>query len=83
MVSLVTVGLVNFLQLAQEGHRNIKQAGFKVNGVTPGDADAAILEVPVELGFRRSFALNTHFTVIDSDRYKLILGMDILGPMDA
>ena len=83
MVSLITTGVVNFLNLAKEGHSNIKRAGFKVNGVTHGDASAAILETPLTLGFRRSLKIDSHLTIIDSPKYKLILGMDILGPMNA
>ena len=83
MVSLITTGVVNFLNLAKEGHSNIKRAGFKVNGVTQGDASAAILETPLTLGFRRSLKIDSHLTIIDSPKYKLILGMDILGPMNA
>ena len=83
MVSLITVGVVNFLGLAEHNHENIKQAGFKVNGVTSGDANAAILESPLQLGFRRTFSLVAHLTVIDSEKYKCIIGMDILGPMKA
>ena len=83
MVSLITVGLVNNLNMARAGHSNVKEAGFRVNGVTLGYAPAAILETSVHLGFRRSFHLDAHLTIIDSERYKLILGMDILGPMNA
>ena len=83
MVSLITTGVVNFFNLAKEGHSNIKRAGFKVNGVTQGDASAAILETPLTLGFRRSLKIDSHLTIIDSPKYKLILGMDILGPMNA
>ena len=83
MVSLIIVGLVNFLQLAREGHSNIKEAGFCINAVTSGEANAAILESSVQLGFRRSFRVDLHLTVIDSDKYKMILGMIVLGAMNA
>ena len=83
MVSLITTGVVNFLNLAKAGHTNVKRAGFKVNGVTQGDANAAILETPLTLGFRKSLRIDSHLTITDSPKYKLILGMDILGPMDA
>lgn len=79
-LSLITTTCARFCNLVQEGFSNVVASNLRVGGVNGNPWQTARLETTVILGSQRlaSRELPIKFALLGGDRYKIIIGMDIL-----
>lgn len=79
-LSLITTTCARFCNLVEEGFENVVASDLKVGGVNGQPWQTARLKTSVILGSQRLAAreMPIEFALLGGDRYKIIIGMDIL-----
>jgi hypothetical protein len=84
MVSVISAGLASYLNLYADDMRNVYTPSFAVKGYNESSSYMPILETPIRLGARggEERSMMAHMCILDSNGYKLIIGVDILQALD-
>ena len=79
-LSLITTTCARFCNLVSEGFENVVASDLKVGGVNGQPWQTARLKTTVILGNQRlaTREMPVEFALLGGDRYKIIIGMDIL-----
>ena len=80
-VSVISAGLAAYLNLYREDMSNVHPATFSVTGYNGTSSYMPVLETTVRLGARGGSEryISMHFCILDTNAYKLIVGVDLLN----
>ena len=83
-VTVISAGLASYLGLYERDMRNVHPAGFSVAGYNDTSSYMPVLETRMRLGARGGDErwLTVHFCILDTNRYKLIVGVDLLNQLN-
>ena len=84
-VSLITTGVARYCNAVAADYSNLLPSELKLNGVTGAPWGTARLAIDITIGAQRlaSRQLHVQFAVLPGDKYKVILGMDVLMQLQA
>ncbi len=84
-LSLITTGCAQYCNLVEEGFTNVLASDLKVGGVSGAPWQTARLTTTAILGSQRlaSREMKISFALQTGDRYKIIIGMDVLSQCKA
>lgn len=85
-VSVISAGLASYLGLYQADMSNVLPSPFEVSGFNGKSSYMPILELQLRLGARGyedDRWVTAHMCILDTNAYKLILGVDLLRPLEA
>ena len=84
-MSLITTGVAKYCNVVAPDYSNLLPSELKLNGVTGAPWGTARLATDVTIGQQRlaSRQLKIQFAVLPGDKYKIILGMDVLMQLQA
>lgn len=79
-MSLITTGCAQYCNLVDDGYTNVLASDLKVGGVSGAPWQTARLSTSAVLGSQRTASreIPFNFALQPGDRYKIIIGMDIL-----
>lgn len=82
-VSVISSGLAHFLGLFEEGFTNVSPSPFTVSGYNDAKSYMPILTVNLHLGAKggEEREISVQFCVLDSNKYKLLIGVDLLDEL--
>ena len=83
MVSVISAGLANFLGLVKEDLSNVHPSPFTVQAYNGSRSYMPLITTILHLGARGGDEriVSVQLCVLDTNRYKLLLGVDVLGPL--
>ena len=82
-VSVISAGLAAYLNLYNDDMSNVHPATFSVTGYNGTASYMPVLETTVRMGARGGDErmLQMHFCILDTNSYKLIVGVDVMNKL--
>ena len=83
--SVILTALANFSGIIEEGKSNVMMSKFRVRGIGDNLSGAAVIGTQISFGMKDSpnRKYNIQLCAIESQTYKLILGLDVLEKLKA